>query len=103
MANNYPNTLGEKVGSSPREATNTAPERLSQARSISTSVWQNTNGLIRQNIPKGSDFSEVSDDYIAEVQKILDNRPRKRLGFRPPLEVASELHPDFFYKVALSN
>ena len=57
---------------------------------------ENTNGLIRQYIPKGSDFSEVSDDYIAEVQKILNNRPRKGLGFRTPLEVASELHPEYF-------
>lgn len=57
---------------------------------------ENTNGLIRQYIPKGSDFSEVSDDYIAEVQRILNNRPRKRLGFRTPLEVARELHPEYF-------
>lgn len=54
------------------------------------------NRLIRQYIPKGSDFAEVSDDYIAEVQDILNNRPRKRLGFRTPLEVARVLHPEYF-------
>jgi IS30 family transposase len=57
---------------------------------------ENANGLIRQYIPKGSDFAEVSDDYIAEVQDILNNRPRKRLGFRTPLEVARVLHPEYF-------
>ena len=57
---------------------------------------ENTNGLIRQYIPKGSDFAEVSDDYIAELQNILNNRPRKRLGFMTLLEVARELHPEYF-------
>lgn len=57
---------------------------------------ENTNGLIRQYIPKGSDFGSISDEFIANVQNALNNRPRKRLGFRTPFEVASELYPDFF-------
>ena len=57
---------------------------------------ENTNGLIRQYIPKGTDFAGISEDYIAEVQNILNNRPRKRLGFRTPLEVVRELHPEYF-------
>ncbi len=47
---------------------------------------ENTNGLIRQYIPKGTDFSTLTDEFIAEVERRLNNRPRKALGFLTPLE-----------------
>ncbi|MDP2816223.1 MAG: IS30 family transposase, partial [Rectinemataceae bacterium] len=36
---------------------------------------------------KGTDFSGVSDEEIARVEYALNTRPRKRLGYRTPLEV----------------
>jgi transposase, IS30 family len=45
---------------------------------------ENTNGLIRQYIPKKTDFSLYSDEYVKTVQDKLNNRPRKKLGFLTP-------------------
>jgi transposase, IS30 family len=50
---------------------------------------ENTNGLIRWYLPKGTDFATVSDEEIARIEWALNNRPRKRLGWRTPLEVWS--------------
>ncbi len=50
---------------------------------------ENTNGLIRHYLPKGTDFATVSDDMIASIERELNNRPRKRLGFRTPLQEMS--------------
>lgn len=52
---------------------------------------ENTNGLIRQYIPKGKDFAEVTDADIINIQNKLNNRPRKSLGYATPNEVFSEL------------
>lgn len=46
---------------------------------------ENLNGLIRQYIPKKTDFNLISDDYIAFVENELNNRPRKRFNFESPL------------------
>ena len=43
-----------------------------------------TNKLIRQYIPKGSDFDEFSTAQLMDVQKKLNNRPRKKLNFSSP-------------------
>ena len=43
-------------------------------------------GLIRQYIPKGTDFSEITDEFVAWVEEKLNNRPRKRLGYITPNE-----------------
>lgn len=51
---------------------------------------ENTNGLVRWYFPKGTDFSTISPEQIAEVESILNNRPRKRLGFRTPLEIFNQ-------------
>ena len=51
---------------------------------------ENTNKLIRQYIPKGSDISRLSLKYIERVEKKLNSRPRKCLGFKNPLEVMQE-------------
>ena len=50
---------------------------------------ENTNGLVRRYFPKGTDFSLVSDAEIAAVEYALNTRPRKRHGYRTPLEVWS--------------
>jgi IS30 family transposase len=52
---------------------------------------ENTNGLIRQYFPKGTDFSDVSHRAVAELQSSLNDRPRKRLGYRTPREVLTAL------------
>ena len=48
---------------------------------------ENTNGLIRRYLPKKTDFATVSDETINWIEQRLNNRPRKRLGWRTPLEV----------------
>jgi len=48
---------------------------------------ENTNKLIRQYIPKGSDISQYTDAYIQMIQDKLNNRPRKCLKYKTPLEV----------------
>ena len=47
---------------------------------------ENMNGLIRQYIPKGTDFSGITDEFVAWVEEKLNNRPRKRLGYLTPNE-----------------
>ncbi len=47
---------------------------------------ENTNGLIRQFFPKGTDFSRVSRREIKHVQALLNGRPRKVLNWRFPCE-----------------
>lgn len=50
-------------------------------------INENTNGLIRQYFPKGTDFSQVSDEEIQFVMDRLNNRPRKTRGGRSPNEL----------------
>lgn len=47
---------------------------------------ENTNGLIRQYIPKGTDLDEISEDYVDDIQQKLNDRPRKRLDYMTPRE-----------------
>jgi len=56
------------------------------------SSWQratneNTNGLIRDFFPKGTDFNQVSKYHIKKVQRLLNERPRKVLNWDSPSEV----------------
>jgi len=60
------------------------------------SPWQrgtneNTNGLIRQYFPKGTDFSEVPISAIKKAEQRLNSRPRKALNFYTPSEKFYEL------------
>lgn len=48
---------------------------------------ENTNGLIRQYLPKRCDLGAYSDDDIQAIEDKLNQRPRKRLGFRTPQQV----------------
>ena len=52
---------------------------------------ENTNGLIRQYFPKGTDFSKVSKREIKKVQQSLNNRPRKTLNWKTPQETFNKL------------
>ncbi|MDC0535671.1 IS30 family transposase [Francisellaceae bacterium] len=47
---------------------------------------ENLNGLVRQYIPKGTDFSDVEADFVKSIECRLNNRPRKVLGFMTPME-----------------
>jgi transposase, IS30 family len=63
------------------------------------SPWQrgsneNTNGLLRQYFPKGTDLSGYHPDYLAFVADELNDRPRKRLGWKTPKEALRELLSD---------
>jgi len=58
---------------------------------IHTPSWQrgvneNVNGLIRQYIPKKSDFKDYSVEQLAEIQEKLTNRPRKTLNYNNPIQ-----------------
>jgi IS30 family transposase len=48
---------------------------------------ENLNGLIRQYIPKSRPLSTVTDDELAKIEMLLNNRPRKRLGYKTPIEI----------------
>lgn len=50
---------------------------------------ENTNGLLREYFPKGTDFTAVAEAEIAKVEYALNTRPRKRLGWKMPLEIWS--------------
>ena len=54
---------------------------------------EHTNGLIRQYLPKQTDFTKVKRKEIREIQNRLNQRPRKSLGYKTPFEV-------FYAKVA---
>ena len=60
------------------------------------SPWQrptneNTNGLLRQYFPKGTDLALHAAEHLATVAAELNDRPRKSLGYRTPTEVFYEL------------
>ena len=45
---------------------------------------ENQNKLVRQYIPKGTDFKELSDEFIKEVQYKNNRKPREKLNFSTP-------------------
>lgn len=48
---------------------------------------ENTNGLIRRYLPKGTDFNEIDENQLLFIQKKLNNRPRKIIGYKTPNEI----------------
>jgi IS30 family transposase len=54
---------------------------------------ENTNGLIRQYFPKGSDFTNITQKEINQVMRKLNNRPRKCLGIKTPNQVFLGINP----------
>ena len=72
------------------------------------SSWQkggieNANKMIRRFIPKSSDINDYSDEYVKMVITILNNKPRKSLGYKTPYEVMIEnnLFKNINSKIAL--
>lgn len=62
----------------------------------SYSSWQkgaieNTNKLIRQYIPKGTDFKGLTDEYVHSVQLKINRRPREKLNFSTPKDEFSNI------------
>lgn len=54
------------------------------------------NGLLRQFFPKGTDFTGISPLEVKHVHDLLNDRPRKRLGYRTPREVLGRHFPVAF-------
>jgi IS30 family transposase len=60
------------------------------------SPWQrganeNTNGLLRQYMPKSTDLSKFSEEDLLRIQRSLNGRPRETLGYMMPEEKLAEL------------
>lgn len=69
------------------EALNTAFYFAHPYHSWERGLNENTNGLIRQYFPKNTDFKTVDDLDVYNVMQKLNNRPRKSLGFKTPLQM----------------
>ena len=73
------------------------------------SPWQrgsneNTNGLLRQYFPKGTDLSRHTSEELAAVAHAMNTRPRKTLGWKTPVEVLDQfLAPQYDAGVATAG
>ena len=52
---------------------------------------ENTNGLIRYYLPKGTDFATVHPNTLKAIERKLNNRPRKRLKWKTPQQIIDEV------------
>ena len=58
---------------------------------------ENTNGLIRQYVPKGTAVDSLSEEQVHHIRDRLNHRPRKGLAFETPHEILARetgLHPE---------
>ena len=78
---------------------NAAHERITEAVATKCyfarpyASWQrgtneNANGLIRWYLPKGTDFGKITDEELTRIESLINQRPRKCLGYKTQLEVA---------------
>ncbi len=51
---------------------------------------ENANKMIRWFVPKGTDINQYSKEYLEWVKWILNNKPRKSLNYKAPLEIMTE-------------
>ena len=63
---------------------------------------ENTNGLLRQYLPKGSDLAVLTDKQLRSYVCTLNHRPRKCLGYQSPFEVFHHRRPGYFVVLALA-
>jgi IS30 family transposase len=64
---------------------------------------ENTNGLLRQFFPKGTDLSGISQTELNDVARLMNQRPRKTLGWKTPEEAMAEELAAFKSTVALET
>jgi len=73
-----------------------AEMRIHRRHAGRRSPWQrgsneNTNGLLRQYMPKGEDLSQLTARDLLGIERSLNDRPRKTLGFMKPSEKLADL------------
>jgi IS30 family transposase len=64
---------------------------------------ENTNGLLRQFMPKGTDLSDASQTWLNDIAALMNNRPRKTLDWKTPAEAMAEEMAAFNEAVALAT
>ncbi len=64
---------------------------------------ESTNGLLRQFFPKGTDLSTISQTELNDVARLMNQRPRKALGWKTPEEAMAEELAAFRSNVALET